>query len=574
MFSAVFRDILVCLCFCACARAQTVTVFSLTFQGNTSINDSRLKSQLRMIREGGPYQPDVMAFEIQNLTRFYRDEGYLQAEAGPPQVTFQEVPGRGKAASIRLPISEGPLFTLGELSVRNTELFDSATLLQMCPVRKGQPYSRRRMQEWQEKIGEGYSEMGYIRFSARLVEKIQDSRHTVDGILECEEGGAYTVGKIIVDGIPVPEQAAFKKKLLLHEGGVYNPEMIGTSVYYINQMGTYRPISGSDIELKIDDSKNTVDVVLRVVPLKKSSSLRVRIPAAGKLAAGFAESRIPAQDSQATIRSEVALVNVIFSVLDRNNRIIPGLVADDFLVFEDRQPQKIEFFGEIGKGSEVPLTIALLIDTSGSVKTKLNFEVETASEFFKGVLRKNKDLALIIQFDSDVNLVQDFTDDLSKLNQALESLTAGNSTSLYDAIYLAVEDKLKIETGRKVIVAITDGEDTASKLKKEIAIEAAQKSDVLIYGIGVRGDFGVNFGVLKKFAEETGGLFFSPHSKLSEIQEAFRAIGEDLKSQYSLAYSSTNPKKDGTFRSIEIRPRQPGLRIRARKGYYAPRGGK
>ncbi len=574
MVSAVFRSLLVILCCSACARAQAVAVLSLTFQGNTSIHDSRLKSQLRMIREGGPYQPDMMAFEIQNLTRFYRDEGYLLAEAGPPQVTFQDVPGKGKAASIRLPISEGPLFTLGELSVRNTDLFDGPTLLQMCPIHKGQPYSRRRMQEWQEKIREGYGEMGYLRFSARLVEKVQDLRHTVDCVLECNEGSVYTVGKITVEGVPLTEQAAFKKKLLLHEGGVYNPEMIGTSIYYINQMGSYRPISGSDIELKIDDSKSTVDLVIRVAPQKKSSTLRFRHPTTGGLAAGFAESRITAQDPQATIRTEVALVNVVFSALDRNNRILPGLVADDFQVFEDRQPQKIEFFSEIGKGSEVPLTIALLIDTSGSVKTKLGFEVETASEFFKGVLRKNKDLALIIQFDSDVNLVQDFTDDLNKLNQALDSLTAGNSTSLYDAIYLAVEDKLKIETGRKVIVVITDGEDTASKLKKEVAIESAQKGDVLIYGIGVRGDFGVNFGVLKKFAEETGGLFFSPRSKLTEIQEAFRAIGEDLKSQYSLAYSSTNPKKDGTFRSIEIRPKQPGVRIRARKGYYAPRGGK
>jgi Ca-activated chloride channel family protein len=216
------------------------------------------------------------------------------------------------------------------------------------------------------------------------------------------------------------------------------------------------------------------------------------------------------------------------------------------------------------------LTIALLIDTSGSVKTKLDFERETAAEFFRKILRRGKDLALIIQFDSDANLVQDFTDDVGRLVRAMDALQAGNSTCLYDAIYLAVEEKLKQETGRKVIVVITDGEDTSSKLRKEAAIEAAQRSDVLIYGIGVRGDFGVNFGVLKRFSEDTGGLFFSPHARLAEIEAAFRAIGEDLQGQYSLAYSSTNQKRDGSFRNIEVRSKTSSIHIRARKGYYAP----
>jgi VWFA-related protein len=171
-----------------------------------------------------------------------------------------------------------------------------------------------------------------------------------------------------------------------------------------------------------------------------------------------------------------------------------------------------------------------------------------------------------------VNLIQDFTQNQSDLLNALNHLEAGNSTSLYDAIYLAAEEKLKGETGRKVIVVITDGEDTSSKLRKEDAIEAAQKSDVLIYGIGVRSErFGSNFGVLKKFAEQTGGAFFSPHATLSEIQAAFRSIGEDLQGQYSLAYVSNNRKKDGTYRAIEIRCKVSNVRIRARKGYYAPK---
>jgi Ca-activated chloride channel family protein len=265
-------------------------------------------------------------------------------------------------------------------------------------------------------------------------------------------------------------------------------------------------------------------------------------------------------------------VNVVFSAVDSKNRPVPGLKVGDFELYENRQRQSIDFFSEMDQATEVPLTIALLIDTSGSVKTKLDFEKRTAAEFFMNILRKQKDLALIIQFDSEVNLVQDFTYDIDRLVDALDTLEAGNSTSLYDAIYLAAVDKLKGEAGRKVIVVITDGEDTASKLPKNEAVDAAQRNDVLIYGIGVRGEMGANFGVLKQFAEETGGSFFSPRADLSEIRAAFQAIGEELKGQYSLAYRSTNPKKDGSFRTIELRSKVKGIRIRARRGYYAPKG--
>ena len=278
------------------------------------------------------------------------------------------------------------------------------------------------------------------------------------------------------------------------------------------------------------------------------------------------------QEPQTTIRTEVSLVNLIFSAVDSKNRFVPELKADDFLVFEDHQPQKIEYFSDLSKEKSVPLTIALLIDTSGSVKDKLAYEKITAEEFFRKVLRKGRDLALIIQFDSEVNLVHDFTDDVDRLIGALDSLEAGNSTALYDAIYLAVEEKLSPETGRKVIVVITDGEDTSSKVRKEAATESAQKKDVIIYGIGVRGDFGVNFGVLKKFAEETGGSFFSPKAKLDEMRAAFRAINEELQGQYSLAYISTNKRRDGSFRTVEVRSKQSGVRVRTRKGYYAAKG--
>ena len=276
------------------------------------------------------------------------------------------------------------------------------------------------------------------------------------------------------------------------------------------------------------------------------------------------------QQTAPTIRAEVDLVDVIFTATDRKGQPVRGLQADDFQIFENRQAQKIDYFSDLGRGSPIPLTIALLIDTSGSVKSKLHYEIATASEFFTEVLRPNKDLALIIQFDSEVNLVQDFTQNQDDLLSALNSLKAGNSTALYDAIYLAAQEKLRGETGRKVMVIITDGADTSSRIRKEEAIKTAQKSDVLIYGIGVQSeDYRTDFDVLKKFANETGGMFFSPRASVSEIQAAFRAISEELKGQYSLAYTSGNKKKDGSFRTIEIRCKVDGVRIRARKGYYA-----
>ncbi len=279
----------------------------------------------------------------------------------------------------------------------------------------------------------------------------------------------------------------------------------------------------------------------------------------------------PKQSPQATIRAEVVLVNVVFTAADRQNRPVEGLKAEDFILQEDGKRQSIEYFSEIDETSEVPLTIALLIDTSGSVKEKLEYEKQTAAEFLTSVLRKNKDLALIIQFDAEVNLVQDLTNDVDRLINAMDWLEAGNSTSLYDAVFLTVEEKLRHEVGRRVIVVITDGEDTSSRLPKEDAIEAAQRNDVMIYGIGVRGAMGQNFGVLKKFAEETGGSFFSPRNNQAEVREAFRAIGNELKGHYSLAYRSTNSSQDGSYRKIDLRCKVSGIRIRARKGYYASR---
>jgi Ca-activated chloride channel family protein len=284
-------------------------------------------------------------------------------------------------------------------------------------------------------------------------------------------------------------------------------------------------------------------------------------------------SRAPlsAQDSQATFRAEVGLVNVIVSIADRNNRFVPGLRAEDFRVLEDRQPQKIQYFSELSARGDVALALALLIDTSSSVRGKLQYEKQAAADFIRAVLRKENDSALLMQFDSEVNLVQDFTRDPEQIVNALKKLEAAASTSLYDAIFLAVDEKLQRRPGRKVIVVISDGEDTSSRISKEAAIRAAQENDVLIYGVGVRGDLGANFDVLERFARETGGRFFSPRARVADMQQAFLAINNELRSQYSLAYTSTNTRRDGAFRSLQVESRVRGVRVRTRKGYYAPK---
>ena len=275
---------------------------------------------------------------------------------------------------------------------------------------------------------------------------------------------------------------------------------------------------------------------------------------------------------QKVIRSEVSIVNVLFNALDKKGAPVSGLKVEDFEIFENGDPQEISFFSEAGKREDILLTIALIIDTSGSVKDKLKYEIDTASEFLREILRPDKDLAMIMQFDSEVNLVQDFTQNQDDLLRALNRLRAGNNTSLFDAVYLAAEEKLRFEAGRKVMVVISDGEDTSSIVSKEEALEAAQKSDAIIFGIGVRGrDSRGMFGDLERFSDRTGGAFFSPRAKFEEIQEAFRSIGESLRGQYSLAYTPKDKRQDGSFRKIEIRCKKKGIRIRTRNGYYAPK---
>jgi len=295
--------------------------------------------------------------------------------------------------------------------------------------------------------------------------------------------------------------------------------------------------------------------------------------AASLAAAGFAKS------PQLTLKVGVDLVNVLFTVTDAKGNLVPGLTQNDFVVEEDGKKQDIRYFS---RQSELPLTLGLLVDTSPSVKPTFDQERIAASRFFDQVLRP-KDLAMVIGFEKSVTLIQDFTEDPRLLQRSIEQLELGpvmdGGTSLYDAVYLAADEKLKSEAGRKAVILISDGDDTTSKMRPEETMRAVHASDTVVYTIAIgsrwrslggrrsAGSFG-DHGTLKKLSSETGGSFFDIGSR-QDFSEAFARINEELRNQYSLGYVSSNLLKDGKYRRIRIIPRDPTHRIQARKGYYA-----
>jgi VWFA-related protein len=278
--------------------------------------------------------------------------------------------------------------------------------------------------------------------------------------------------------------------------------------------------------------------------------------------------------AQDTLKVSVDLVNVQFSVTDRRGRFVPGLGVKDFSVEEDGRRQEIQHFA---RENELPLTIGMLIDTSPSVRPVFDEEKLTATSFLESILRPN-DLALVIGFDRSVTLVQDYTESARRLKAAINDLEIGGGTSMYDAIWLACREKLDGEAGRKAIILISDGEDTTSKTKFFEALLAAHQSDAVIYSIsnssggfffgrGRRGGGG-DPGTLRKFSDETGGSMFMVNNQNS-FKKIFDQIAQELRSQYSLGYVSTNTAKDGKFREIRIIPRDSSYTVKARKGYYA-----
>lgn len=278
--------------------------------------------------------------------------------------------------------------------------------------------------------------------------------------------------------------------------------------------------------------------------------------------------------NQQTLSVNVDLVNVLFTVADKSGRFITNLRKDDFKVLEDDKPQSISNFSN---ETNLPLSVALVLDTSASIMARLKFEQEAAGEFFFNALRRGTDKALVVAFDRSVSLLQDYTDDSELLTRSVGKVHAGGGTALFDAVYLAMTKKLMDQKGRHVVVIISDGNDNSSDRSIDETIETAQKTDTVMYSVstnspqlfGSETDRGNKY--LKRLAEETGGRLFTP-IKLEDLTKSFLEISNELRSQYTLAYRSTNTKLDGTYRKIRITAADKQLKVRARDGYYASRG--
>jgi len=285
-----------------------------------------------------------------------------------------------------------------------------------------------------------------------------------------------------------------------------------------------------------------------------------------------------------TIQSQTTVIDVFATVRDHRNGIIGDLTKDDFKVYEDGVEQKVTYFT---KEVDMPLSLAILMDTSGSMQEILTAEQDAASRFVQEVMHK-KDEALLMTFDVDVNLLADFTEDHNVLARAIRRVTINAAgpvitpgtvpqngpmgTNMYDAVYLACHDELASEAGRKAIVILTDAEDNGSKMTENDAIEAIQRADSVIHFLLItdpRATQGYGPGVASKMAQETGGRVVNVRNEKA-LEKAFDVVTEELRSQYVLGYSSTNTARDGTFRKIKVEVDRPDMKILARKGYYAP----
>ncbi|MDQ2901394.1 MAG: VWA domain-containing protein [Acidobacteriota bacterium] len=298
-------------------------------------------------------------------------------------------------------------------------------------------------------------------------------------------------------------------------------------------------------------------------------------------------------DENAPIKVNVDVVNILCAVRDKHGALINNLTKNDFQLAEDGKPQTIKYFT---RETDLPLTIGLLVDVSGSQERLIEIERQAAYNFFSSVLKK-KDEAFLISFGADAELLQDITGSPKLLREGLDQLklNAGFSgihpgpvptmsqprgTVLYDAIYLAASDRLSKEAGRKAIVLITDGVDQGSRLKLDAAVEAAQKSDAVIYSIyyvdpSAYGGGGFSFGgggegYLKKMSEETGGHVFRVDRKHS-LDNIFEELQQEMRSQYSIGFTPTNDRKDGSYRKLDLHAQDKNLKVQARKGYYAIR---
>jgi len=297
---------------------------------------------------------------------------------------------------------------------------------------------------------------------------------------------------------------------------------------------------------------------------------------AGVSLAGQQPAQKPAsvEPSDTRIILEVNRVNMLFTVTDKKGKFITDLGKEDFQVTENKRPQTIQ---EFTAESDLPLRIAILIDTSNSIRDRFRFEQQAAVDFITSVIRPRQDKAMIVSFDSSAELVADLIDDPEKLAAAVRSLRPGGGTALYDALYFACRDKLQQDQPRhkfrRAVIIVSDGDDNQSRVSRDQALEMAQKADAVIYCISTNISKITTDGdkVLKYFAQETGGQAFFPF-KAEDLEQSFENIANELRHQYNIFYRPEPLKTDGLYHPVSLRVKaRKDVMVRARKGYYAPK---
>lgn len=311
------------------------------------------------------------------------------------------------------------------------------------------------------------------------------------------------------------------------------------------------------------------------------AAVTAALAASGLLATPFAgPAPLLAQETPGpqtpSFRAGIDVVSLNVTVTDGTQRYVIDLTADDFSVYEDGIKQDITLFSR----TNLPTALALLLDTSASMETKLPVAQEAASGFARRL--RPQDLAEIISFDSRVVVRQAFTNSAAELEQAIRQTSAGGSTSLHNAIYIALTDLRKVvarsadEVRRQAVVVLSDGEDTSSLLPFEEVLELAKRSETAIYSIGLKAEEAASARgfkeaefVLRQFAHETGGRAFFP-TQVSELAAIYGQISDELSSQYTVGYTSRNPRQDGSWRRVVVRVDRPNAVARTKQGYYAP----
>jgi Ca-activated chloride channel family protein len=284
----------------------------------------------------------------------------------------------------------------------------------------------------------------------------------------------------------------------------------------------------------------------------------------------------PAGGQAPSFRVGVDVVSLNVTVTDGTARYLTALEPEDFSVFEDGVKQDITLFSR----TNLPIALALLLDTSASMEGRLHVAQEAAVGFARRL--RTQDLAEVISFDSRVAILQPFTSQTSELEQAIRKTSPGGSTSLHNAVYIALKDLRRIvaksadEVRRQAIVVLSDGEDTSSLLPFEEVLDLAKRSETAIYSIGLRESNSPNVRgfkeaefILRQFAQETGGRAFFP-GQVTELDSIYGQISDELSSQYTVGYTSRNPRQDGAWRRVVVRVNRPNAVARTKLGYYAP----